>query len=143
LRAAAERLARVEQDEALAQRIERNGIAAFTEYWTNLPLFSTQPPDVRAWLHVQRLQNNPTGLANSLRGMGTGAQPSLWERLGELGVPTLLLAGALDDKFAAINREMHERISHSTLMVIPDAGHTTHLEQPERFQAAVLNCLKP
>ena len=38
--------------------------------------------------------------------MGTGVQPSLWGRLGELTMPTLLLAGEQDAKFTAINREM-------------------------------------
>ena len=73
--------------------------------------------------------------------MGTGVQPSLWDRLGELDMPTLLLCGALDTKFSAINAEMHDLMPHSTLTVIPDAGHTTHVEQPERFQGEVLHFL--
>ena len=31
----------------------------------------------------ERLANNPQGLANSLRGMGTGAQPSWWNELAK------------------------------------------------------------
>lgn len=143
LKTAAERQQRIEADGVLARRIEGQGIPAFAEYWTNLPLFATQPPEVSARLHAQRLRNNPTGLANSLRGMGTGAQPSLWERLPELVMPTLLLCGALDAKFAAINAEMHTLIPSSTLAVIPEAGHTTHVEQPERFRAGVLRFLAP
>jgi 2-succinyl-6-hydroxy-2,4-cyclohexadiene-1-carboxylate synthase len=138
LKTAAERQQRIEADEALARRIEGQGIPAFADYWTNLPLFATQPPDVRIRLHEQRLHNTASGLANSLRGMGTGAQPSLWERLPELTLPTLLLCGALDAKFAAINAEMHALIPGSTLAVIPDAGHTIHAEQPDCFRTKVL-----
>src|SRR5579884_412747 len=61
-------------DMALADRIERDGIASFVHYWENLPLFASQhslPPDKQAALHQQRLNNNPQGLANSLRGVGT------------------------------------------------------------------------
>ena len=141
LKTAAEREARIAQDEALADRIERAGIVAFSEYWSNLPLFATQPPEIRDRLRTQRLSNNPTGLANSLRGMGTGVQPSLWERLGELEMPTFLICGALDTKFSAINAEMHDLIPNSSLTVIPDAGHITHVEQPERFRSEVLRFL--
>jgi 2-succinyl-6-hydroxy-2,4-cyclohexadiene-1-carboxylate synthase len=138
LKTAAEREARSTQDEALADRIECEGIAAFAGTWTNLPLFATQSPEAREKLRVQRLINNSLGLANSLRGMGTGVQPSLWDRLPELEMPTLLLCGALDTKFSAINTEMHNLMPTSTLVIIPDAGHTTHVEQPEHFRAEVL-----
>ncbi len=141
LRTAAEREARITQDEALAERIEREGIAAFSEYWSNLPLFATQSPEIREKLRLQRLRNDPAGLANSLRGMGTGVQPSLWDRMSELRMPTLMICGAHDSKFCAINAEMHDLIPNSTLVVIPDAGHTTHAEQPERFSSEVLRFL--
>ena len=130
----AERQVRRISDEALADRIEHDGIPDFVDYWESLSLFATQqylPPATRSALHAQRLKNNPRGLANSLRGMGTGVQPSLWESLGQITVPTLLLAGALDDKFMAIAQQMVARIPGSAIAVIPDAGHTIHLEQPD------------
>jgi 2-succinyl-6-hydroxy-2,4-cyclohexadiene-1-carboxylate synthase len=77
------------------------------------------------------------GLANSLRGMGQGAQPSLWDRLPAIQAPTLLIAGACDPKFAAIASRMHAGIPDSTLSIIPDAGHTVHLERPHHFIATV------
>lgn len=142
LKTAAEREARIASDEALAQRIEGQGIPAFADYWTSLPLFATQSPEVRERLHDRRLRNNSVGLANSLRGMGTGAQPSLWERLPELQMRTLLLCGALDAKFRAINEEMRTLIPNSTLVTVSEAGHTTHIEQPQRFRAEVLRFLQ-
>ncbi len=142
LKTAAERAARIASDQALADRIERDGIVAFADYWTNISLFATQSPDVRQRLHTQRIANNPLGLANSLRGMGTGVQPSLWDRLRELTMPTLLICGALDPKFSAINAEMHAIMPASSLLVIPNAGHTTHIEQPDRFLAEVLHFLE-
>ena len=38
----------------------------------------------RAAAHADRLRNTPAGLAAALRGLGTGALPSLWDRLAEL-----------------------------------------------------------
>jgi 2-succinyl-6-hydroxy-2,4-cyclohexadiene-1-carboxylate synthase len=136
-----ERRARQLADEALARRIEENGMAAFVYDWENLPLFASQarlPAAVRANLRQRRLANHPAGLAVSLRGMGTGAQPDLWPRLTDLHCPVLLVVGALDAKFATINRQMQAAIPGSALCIIPDAGHTPNLENPEDYLAQVL-----
>ena len=134
---AAARADRVRSDEALAARIERDGIAPFVAAWESLPLFESQTEAQRASLRDARLRNNPAELANSLRGMGTGAQPSLWDRLPELAAPVLVIAGEHDAKFTAIAQQMAAAIPQARLTVIPGAGHTTHLEQPDLFVAAI------
>lgn len=134
----AERAARRASDEALAARIERDGVAAFTESWENLPLFAGQTAEAKAGLRAVRLAQRPTGLANSLCGMGTGVQPSLWPRLSELARPVHLITGALDGKFVAINRQMQPRFRDARLTIIPDAGHTVHLERPDAYLSALL-----
>ncbi len=68
---------------------------------------------------------------------GTGALPSLWERLGELALPVELIVGARDGKFRAIAAEMAARLPEAHLHVVPGAGHAVHLERPEAV-AAVL-----
>lgn len=140
----AERAARRQSDAALADWIEANGIEAFVDRWEKLPMWASQeqlPKEVRARLRQQRLQNSPVGLANSLRGMGTGAQPSLGEKLPELKLPTLLIAGELDSKFVAINQKMAQRLPNGRLHLISHAGHTTHLERPSEFATSVLEFL--
>jgi 2-succinyl-6-hydroxy-2,4-cyclohexadiene-1-carboxylate synthase len=140
-----ERAARKAADDVLADEIERDGVAAFVERWEALPLFASQarlPETVREAQRAIRLANRPHGLANSLRGMGTGVQPSLWGRLGELNVPVLLLCGALDEKFTAIARAMSGRIRDARLNTLPDAGHTVHLEQPLQFRDALLRFVR-
>ena len=139
-----ERATRRQSDEALADWIKAQGIEAFVDRWEALPLWDSQqqlPEAVRQRLREQRLQNNAVGLANSLRGMGTGAQPSLWEALPTLNLPTLLIAGELDSKFVAINEKMARQLPNGRFHIIPHAGHTTHLEQPELFQTAVMHFL--
>ena len=81
---------------------------AFLDDWYHLPLFADlhQYPDVFDRMMRRRRQNRPEELARALRCMGTGSQPSLWERLHELNIPWLVLAGALDAKFTAIGRAM-------------------------------------
>ncbi|GAB4276824.1 MAG: 2-succinyl-6-hydroxy-2,4-cyclohexadiene-1-carboxy late synthase [Candidatus Promineifilaceae bacterium] len=144
LAAETERAERCQRDNALADRIERDGMPTFVDFWEKLPLWESQkqlPDETRLALHRQRLQNNPAGLANSLRGMGTGVQPSLWPRLGELKMPVLLLSGALDEKFVGINRQMAAQMPTAQLVVVPDTGHTVHLERPSTFANLVLSFL--
>jgi len=136
--------ARVQQDEQLAAQIETQGLAAFVEAWERLPLFASQqalPEVVHTHLREQRQRNRPQGLANSLRGMGTGAQPSLWTELAGLPMPTLLLVGDLDQKFKELATQMASHLPNATVAIVPDAGHTVHLEQPQAFQAQVLTFL--
>lgn len=141
----AEREQRRLSDEALAASIERDGVPAFIERWENLPLFASQktlPLDCREKLHQQRLQNSATGLAQSLRGVGTGVQPSLYAQLPTLNIPVLLIAGELDEKFTTIARHMAQALPQSQLHIIPAAGHTVHLERPQAFASLVGNFVK-
>ncbi len=128
-----EREARRAADEALADRIESEGVPAFVDYWESLPLFETQarlPAGMKLAIRRGRLANDAGGLANSLRGMGTGAQPSLHDRLGDIEAPSLLLAGVRDAKFAAIAREMAAAMPGARAHLVPDAGHAAHIEKP-------------
>jgi 2-succinyl-6-hydroxy-2,4-cyclohexadiene-1-carboxylate synthase len=135
-----ERADRAASDEALAGFIEQKGLVAFVDHWEKLPLFASQanlPEEVRAALRRQRLQNRPTGLAHSLRGIGTGQQPSLWENLAGLSCPALLLTGELDPKFKAIGQQMQVRLPAARLEIVGGAGHTIHLEKPREFENLV------
>lgn len=136
LESAEDRHQRVENDTALAQRIQNESIAAFVDFWEGISLWASQSSlaaDTLAAQRSQRLANNPVGLANSLLGMGTGVQPSLWHQLANLSLPTLLICGALDTKFTGINQRMHDLLPQSQLVIVPDAGHNVHLEQPDVF----------
>lgn len=138
---AEEREVRRASDETLAARIDERGIEAFVDYWSELPLFATQrqlPSDVRALMRRRRLENRPAALAACLRGMGTGSQPSFWEDLGGLTMPSLILIGEQDPKFSKLGRRMVGRIPTAKLMEVPGAGHAVHLEKPVEWSAAVV-----
>lgn len=124
-------------DDALAERIEAGGVEAFLDGWLALPLFAGLP--AHHHFRHERARNTAAGLAASLRLAGTGAQEPLWHRLGELGLagfPVLVMAGAQDGKFAAIGQRLAAAIGPAAeLALVEGAGHTAHLEQPERFLA--------
>lgn len=133
---AADRAARRAADEALARDLERDGVAAFLDRWLAGPLFATLPAEAAG--RDERLANTPEGLASALRRLGTGVQEPLWDRLATVAPPTLLVAGALDAKFAAIAGEMAAAIGPAARVVlVPGAGHAVHLERPAELAALV------
>lgn len=141
----AERKARKESDDALADKIEKESIQEFVDYWESRPIFGSQtrlPRESKAVLRAERLTNTTKGLANSLRGIGAGAQIPLYKKLPGLEFPCLFIAGEEDTRFSDIARRMHNSVSRSQIFIAYQSGHAVHLEQPEMFNQAVLRFLK-
>lgn len=139
-----ERAARRADDEELANRLEDDGIERFVDYWEDLPLFESQkalPSEVRAGHRAGRLRNHAPSLAAALRGLGTGALPSHWSALPRCPVPTLILVGEMDTRYAEIGERMQARMPNAQLVVVPGAGHTVHLEKPAAWVEAVVGFL--
>ena len=132
-----ERGRRQADDEALANELQRSTIDEFATRWARTPVLAGLPPQIAAAAHADRLRSNPVGLARALRGLGTGALPPLWDRLGELSMPVTLLVGGRDRKFQAIAAQMAAAIAHARTDVIAGAGHAVHLEAPGVVAAAV------
>jgi 2-succinyl-6-hydroxy-2,4-cyclohexadiene-1-carboxylate synthase len=132
---AGERTTRRSADERLADEIDGMGIEAFARRWGQTPVLAGLPADVGAEVHADRLRSPPTGLARALRGLGTGALPSLWARLGDVRMPVALIVGERDAKFRAIAGEMVARLPQARVEVVAGAGHAVHLEAPERVAA--------
>ena len=126
-----ERQARRQADERLADDIDRDGVDAFLDRWLSHPMFGGLPdPGPR--------RRDPGVLTACLRRLGTGVQEPLWDRLPELTMPVLVVAGERDDKFIAIGRRMAEAIgANARFATVDDAGHAAHLEQPKAFRAVV------
>jgi 2-succinyl-6-hydroxy-2,4-cyclohexadiene-1-carboxylate synthase len=137
LAGAGERAARRAADEALAAEVEAMTTEQFAERWARTPVLADQPPAVQAAAHAQRLRNTPAGLAAALRGLGTGALPSLWDRLGELTIPVQLVVGGRDAKFRATAERMAAALPDARLTVVPGAGHAVHLEAPAAVAAII------
>src|SRR5829696_2698723 len=133
---AGERAARRAADELLAGELERDGVAAFLDRWLAGPLFATLPAEAAG--RAERLANTAEGLASALRRLGTGAQEQLWDRLGGLRPPVLLVAGELDPKFTDLARRMAAAIGPAArVAIVPGAGHAVHLERPAATAALI------
>lgn len=131
IRDAGAREARIAADERRAQELERDGLELFLERWLDQRLFETLPRE-KAMLDERRKFNNVPRIAHQLRALGQGVQEPLWDRLGEVRVPVLLLAGGYDRAYSELAREMATAIGrHAVVEIVPQAGHAVHLEQPE------------
>lgn len=133
LEGAARRL-RLEQDHALAEQIEREGVDWFAGYWAARPIFNGLQRRGTAFLgrlDAGRRKNDPDRLAATLRGMGPGATAPFWDRLDRIQVPTMLLAGAEDPLYVDFATRLARAIPRARAVIVPRAGHAVHLEQPE------------
>ena len=59
------------------------------------------------------------------------------DRLQEIKVPTLIIVGDHDESDPVMSREMNARIPGSRLVVLPDSGHMTFVDQPDLFVRAI------
>jgi len=55
------------------------------------------------------------------------------DRLGAIHVPTLVIAGDHDECDPSLSRTMHEKIAGSRLVILPNSGHMTFVDQPGMF----------
>src|SRR6266581_7086151 len=123
-------------DEALAQRIENDGLEPFVKYWSALPLFAgleRRGPAFVAQLRAERMNNTVAGLACSLRGMGAGMMQPVWDDLARLTVPSTFVAGQLDHGYVASARRLAAVVPNGRVEVVLRSGHAVHQERPEAF----------
>jgi 2-succinyl-6-hydroxy-2,4-cyclohexadiene-1-carboxylate synthase len=131
----AARAARRASDEALARRVEAEGVEAFVKWWLAQPMWATLTPETAG--SAERLTNSASGLASSLRLAGAGTQEPLWDRLSQLEMPVLILAGQRDAPYVANAQRLGQAIPNAKVVIVPGAGHACHLERPDQVAEVV------
>jgi 2-succinyl-6-hydroxy-2,4-cyclohexadiene-1-carboxylate synthase len=131
-----ERAERRAADERLALELESIPFEQFIEKWRTQPLFADDPPDVGERAREDQRRNDPIALAKAMRGLGTGEMAPLWNRLGELRMPSTFVAGERDAKFRAIGERVVALMPGANLAVIP-GGHALALENPGELAGLV------
>jgi pimeloyl-ACP methyl ester carboxylesterase len=130
----------------VAQRFESDGMAAVAEFYSRGPTrVQFQDKDPRGWqvFHDLLAAGSAKGHMLTLRGVQM-TRPSVFElgdRMEKLTVPTLVVTGDEDDPCLEPGIFMKRKIPASGLVVMPKAGHTINLEDPELFNRAVLDFL--
>jgi pimeloyl-ACP methyl ester carboxylesterase len=124
-----DRTARAVADAAVADLIERDGIAAYLDGWLEHPVFGTRRLDVatRAADRALRLENMAAGLAAARRRLGQGALPRV--TVDDLAMPVLWVAGGLDPGYVATMTTAAESRG-DPVVVVPGVGHNVVAEAP-------------
>jgi 2-succinyl-6-hydroxy-2,4-cyclohexadiene-1-carboxylate synthase len=140
-----ERQQRGEADRELAEWIESHTIEEVVERWEDNLVFESQSPALVEAQRPGRLAHSPADLALLLRTAGQGAMETVWNRLGELQMRVLALAGENDGKYWKAAQRMSATAEASGARIdavgIERAGHAAHLEQPEAVRDALLTWL--
>lgn len=113
----------------------RNALAIGDRYATR-GLGSQASPEQRASRH-----RSAEGIAHAARGMLTQRDASVMESLPTIAVPALVVVGADDTPYLAASDYMAGKIPGAQKVVIPGAGHAANIDQPEAFNAAVVDFL--
>jgi 2-succinyl-6-hydroxy-2,4-cyclohexadiene-1-carboxylate synthase len=120
-----------------AESIQRNGAPLHMETWQSHPLIASQAklvdPATYQYMMNRRREASADGLASSFRRFGAGTMPDCWEALPGLKTPTLLVVGAEDARYRAIAEEMQDLLPNAHLLIVANAGHAAHLENPADF----------
>ncbi len=127
---------RTMQDEKLAEFIETHPLEEFVDYWMNISLFNSQknlPKEKLKRVKELKLKNSKIGLANSIRAFSTGKMPPLINDIKNITTKTLLISGELDLKYTGTNAELVKIFPAADHIIIKNAGHNVHLEQPLSF----------
>jgi 2-succinyl-6-hydroxy-2,4-cyclohexadiene-1-carboxylate synthase len=134
LRQEKQRVERRAKDGKIIKKLERENLEYFLKDWYQQPLFkSIKNASGFDSLITKRLDNEPEELIKSLKMMGVGVQPSLWEACSKIKIPVLLLAGEFDRKFCNIIQDMKTINPEFEISFVNNAGHNVHFEQPELF----------
>jgi len=133
IRSPAERRARRASDEELAADAERDGLKAFLERWLDQRLFETLPRGA-AMLDERCRGNTVHRLVHQLRALGQGTQEPMWDQLGALTMPVLLVSGQWDRTYGEIAEQMTAAIGeNATHVTVPKSGHSVNLERPDEL----------
>jgi len=123
-------------DEDLAASLEVMGEAEFLSRWESDEQLGGHPA-----LAPIRRANTAVGLAESLRGMGQGAQPYLGDRLGAMPRRTMWLVGEHDPRYLTIAQEAVAAAPNAKLVVVAGARHNVVAGAPLSVAAALAEVL--
>jgi 2-succinyl-6-hydroxy-2,4-cyclohexadiene-1-carboxylate synthase len=137
-----ERAERRAADDELAAWMELSPIGDVVARWESQPLFATQAPELVEAQRPGRLSHDPRLLARLLRSAGQGAVPPVWDTLGILEMPLLVVAGERDTRYTRAAQRMAASVPRGEARLVPAAGHAPQLEAPDAVAELLLGFLR-
>ncbi len=127
---------------AAATMFEKETMAvAYKKYASGPTRVQYENKDPRGWQEfaTQLSEHSTKGSVNTMRGV-QAKRPSLWELVDgmkNITAPALIITGDEDDPCLEPALLMKRNIPTSALVVLPRAGHTINIEEPDAFNRAL------
>jgi 2-succinyl-6-hydroxy-2,4-cyclohexadiene-1-carboxylate synthase len=140
LESEAERQARRAADTNWASRALAGNWQEFLTAWNAQPVLAgaaIRDPQATGSLVMRRRE-----IARSFVDWSLGVQESLWERLHEINIPVMWVAGENDPKYLELAERAVAKIPNATLAVAPGAGHRVPWEAREWLAREVAGFLR-
>jgi len=108
--------------------------------WVAAGLFPESEQELLRQAAAERIASNPRGAY--LRAIWAATRFDIRDRLNEINIPTLVVAGELDTTVSMnAKKELASHIPGAQLVVIPDSGHATPIDAAEAFNRTLLDFL--
>jgi len=128
--------ARLRADEQLASEI--GDVERFIARWRTTPLFAGDPDWVHDEIADDTRRLTAAQIATMLRAYSPGRLPPLWDRLHELTMPAVVLAGERDTRYREIAVRLAGALPNARCEIVPGAGHRLALEAPQAVADAII-----
>ena len=130
------------ESEAVARAFEEEGASGIAPTYGSGPArVQFMNKDPQGWQRFVEMLAEHSTIGSKLTMLGVQRErPSLYDlrdELRELTVPTLLVVGDEDTGCLEANLMLKESIRSAGLCILPRTGHTSNLEDPDRFNALV------
>jgi 2-succinyl-6-hydroxy-2,4-cyclohexadiene-1-carboxylate synthase len=122
------------QDTRWATRALTDSWVDFLNAWNNQPILGGALRDER---EDKKLMQRRREIARSFVDWSVANQESLWDRLAEIKIPVLWIAGEKDEKFSTIAREAAEKSPNFSLAIAPATGHRVPWENELWIQETI------
>jgi len=104
-------------------------------------LFPKESFEVQRQLAIQRFAANPREVYKKV--IPGVALFNALSKVNQVKCPTLIIAGDRDLTVPlAAKQQLHRAIPQSEMIIIPDSGHATPIDQPEEFNKVLVEFLK-
>ncbi|MCX6388718.1 MAG: alpha/beta fold hydrolase [Solirubrobacterales bacterium] len=128
-------------DGVLADRLESEGLDAFSNTWDAQPIWTGDPEETRAKRRQMISTKTAAGLAAAIRAYGQGTAPSFWDQLENIVLPTTVVIGSRDRSYSEVARRMAAGLNRCAEPITVEAGHSVPLEAPEALADAIISQL--
>jgi 3-oxoadipate enol-lactonase len=129
-------------DGAIWTKAGESGVQAAKQLWLNHPLFEPARKNPAVALRLAEIVSDYSGWHFIHNDPGRVPDPPAARRLDQFNAPTLVMVGERDlPDFQRIADTCQQQIANARKVTLPNAGHMSNMEAPDRFNEAILSFL--